>query len=236
MFSVVLSLAGCASQQQLDELAARVATLEEKAAQQKPGAPPAPAASQEDITAANALLGDAQKALQAADYDTAKAKLAELQSKFPSTPAAKSAAKLMTDLSVVGQTAAPLEVEKWYQGNTTLDQNDATVLVFWELWCPHCKREMPKMQPLAEKWQARGVQFVGLTKVTKSATEEGVAEFIQTNGIKFPMAKEKDGSLSKAYGVSGVPAAAMVKNGKVIWRGHPARLTDELIEQHLSRG
>ena len=40
--------------------------------------------------------------------------------------------------------------------------------------------------------------------------------------------------MSAAYAVSGIPAAALVKEGKVIWRGHPARLTDELLEQLLA--
>ena len=40
--------------------------------------------------------------------------------------------------------------------------------------------------------------------------------------------------LSGAYAVSGIPAAALVKDGKVIWRGHPSRLTDELVQQLLS--
>jgi hypothetical protein len=29
--------------------------------------------------------------------------------------------------------------------------------------------------------------------------------------------------------VTGIPAAAVVKGGKVIWRGHPAQLTDDVL-------
>jgi hypothetical protein len=35
--------------------------------------------------------------------------------------------------------------------------------------------------------------------------------------------------MSNAYAVTGIPAAAVVKGGKVVWRGHPAQLTDEVL-------
>ena len=46
------------------------------------------------------------------------------------------------------------------------------------------------------------------------------------------MAKES-GDASKAFGVSGIPAAAVVKDGKVVWRGHPGRLTEQMIESWI---
>ena len=48
--------------------------------------------------------------------------------------------------------------------------------------------------------------------------------------VSYPIAKESGDALSKHFGVRGIPAAAMVKDGKVVWRGHPARLTDDMIE------
>ena len=70
--------------------------------------------------------------------------------------------------------------------------------------------------------------MVGLTKVTRYATDEKIVEFIDEKKLTYPMAKE-DGEMYKAFNVSGIPAAAAVKGGKIIWRGHPGRLTDEMI-------
>ena len=36
--------------------------------------------------------------------------------------------------------------------------------------------------------------------------------------------------LAQYFAVSGIPAAAVVKNGKVVWRGHPARINDEMLK------
>ena len=47
------------------------------------------------------------------------------------------------------------------------------------------------------------------------------------------MAKEDGQKMSDRFGVKGIPAAAVVKNGKVVWRGHPARIKDEMIDGWL---
>jgi thiol-disulfide isomerase/thioredoxin len=227
-------LTGCADKKSFDAATERIAALEKKVEElEKKGAPGAARAAVPDSpeeTAAMELMKAAQTAQRANDYPTAKAKLAELQEKYATTRAGKSAVRLATEINLVGSDAKPIEVEKWFQGKASLTDSPATLLVFWETWCPHCKREMPKMQPNAEKWKAKGVQVVGLTKITKSSTEEAVTTFIKENEIKFPMAKEKEGSMSAAYAVSGIPAAALVKDGKVIWRGHPSGLTDEVLQ------
>jgi thiol-disulfide isomerase/thioredoxin len=198
----------------------------------KPGAAPG-AASPEEEQAASALLQAAQKAMEAMEFDEAKAKLAELKSKFGSSRAARAASRLEGELAVVGKPAGDLKVEKWHQGNVaSFDGGKATLLVFWEVWCPHCKREVPKVEETFKKYGAKGLQVVGLTKQSRDKTDEDVQAFIKEKNVSYPIAKE-DGDLSTRFGVRGVPAAAVVKDGAVVWRGHPARLTDEMLEKWL---
>ncbi|MFT7518621.1 MAG: hypothetical protein ACI9MC_000753, partial [Kiritimatiellia bacterium] len=52
------------------------------------------------------------------------------------------------------------------------------------------------------------------------------------HGVTFPIGKD-GGELTKFYAVSGVPAAAVVKDGVVVWRGHPAKLDATMIEGWL---
>ena len=113
-----------------------------------------------------------------------------------------------------------------------LTAKPVTLLAFWEAWCPHCQREVPELEATYKSLSPQGLQIVGLTKITKSATEEKVTEFIKEKGVTYPMAKET-GALSEYFGVSGIPAAAVVKDGKVVWRGHPARLDEETLKAWL---
>lgn len=239
---LLLLLASCGvDKRQADDMGARIDALEKKveALEKAPasGRPTTQAvADSPDEKAATDLMQAVQQAQQANDYETAKTKLAELLAKYPNTRAGRASQRLSTELNLIGADAKPIEVEKWYQGQASLTDAPVTVVVFWESWCPHCKDEMPKMEPFAEKWKAKGVQVVGLTKVTKSATDDTVTKFISDNSIKFPIGKEKEGSMSQAYSVSGIPAAAIVKGGKVVWRGHPARLTDDMMTKFTSAG
>ena len=169
------------------------------------------------------------------DYDKVKVKIAEFIKKYSSSKYLRSVNKVQKEVEVIGK-AAPEEwgFDLWFQGqeDVDLDSGAATLLVFWEVWCPHCTREVPKLQELYHKLSPNGLQLVGVTKVNKSSTEEKVLNFISDNGVEYPIAKE-DGSISKYFNVSGIPAAAVVANGVVVWRGHPSRLTDEKLQTWL---
>lgn len=232
--AALLVLAACAD----PEMEKRVADLETQVKElsakvEKGGGANANAASPEQEKAAGDLYRAANEAAEKGDYETAKAKLAELTGKYGDTRTAKRAERMVAEMGVIGQAAPPLEVEKWYQGNASFADGEATLVVFWESWCPHCQREVPKLIETHEKYKAKGLNVVGLTKVTRSSTEEKVEEFIKEHKIPYPMAKEKGGSMSEVFAVSGIPAAAVVKDGKIVWRGHPAKLTDEMIEGWL---
>ncbi len=88
------------------------------------------------------------------------------------------------------------------------------------------------MQATYDKYKDKGLQVIGLTKLTKSSTAEAVSKFIQDNSVGYPVAKE-NGKTSSYFNVRGIPAAAVTKGGKVVWRGHPARITDEMLTNWL---
>lgn len=190
----------------------------------------------------NPLEGAAQEAYAQISRLAAEGKMVEAQkqmadfmTKYSNTNAAKRARRLNDELGVIGK-AAPSEwgLEKWYQGESEVDltSDKATLLVFWEVWCPHCQREVPKMQGLYDEMKDQGLQLVGITRITKSSTEEKVIGFIEEHKVGYPMAKE-DGSVAQYFNVSGIPAAAVLKDGKVVWRGHPARISQEMVKSWL---
>ena len=155
--------------------------------------------------------------------------------KYSATSIAKRAKKTQLELEVIGkESPKDWNIERWFQGESeiALDEDKTTLLVFWETWCPHCKREVPKIQNLYANFKKEGLQIIGMTKVNRSATEEGVAEFIEEEGLQYPIAKE-DGNLSRYFNVSGVPAAVVVHQGAVVWRGHPASLSEDLLKNWL---
>lgn len=221
-------------------LDARVKALEEKvtkmeaapAAAAAPGAPGAKAAPTPEDQAAIELYRKANEQFRAGDNAAAKQTIADLLAKYGSTRVAEPAKRLQDQLSVVGKDISELKVQDWIQGNTTLASGKATLVVFWEVWCPHCKEEVPKLEATYQQYKGQGLNLVGLTKMTKGKTLEDVKAFIAEKGVKYPIGHE-DGSMSEFFGVSGVPAAAVVKGGKVVWRGHPAQITEDMLKGWL---
>ena len=244
IFSALL-FTGCATADQVKELNEKVETMEKKLAElekapaaAKPSAATGAAApaDTEAETAAQALLKDMQTAMGSNDITTAKAKYAEIEKKYSETRTFRRASKIGQELEVFGKTApASLTVDEWFIGDSSAVNlsKGVSLLVFWEVWCPHCKREVPNVQKTFDTYSPKGLQVVGLTKLTRGKSKEEAMAFLKEKNVSYPIAKE-DGKLSSHFNVSGIPAAAVVKDGTIVWRGHPARLTDDMLNGWLN--
>ena len=241
MLLTAMLLTGCATadqvqnmQKEIDALKTEVETLKKSPAAAAPAAKTA-TANDGDEQAAQTLLREMQQALSENKVDEAKAKYTEIKSKYSSTRSYKGAAKLGAELEVFGKPApSAFDVKEWFIGDASAINlaKGVNVLVFWEVWCPHCKKEVPNIQATFDKYKGQGLKLVGLTKMTRNKTKEDVMGFLKEKNVTYPIALE-DGKLSSYFNVSGIPAAAVVKDGTIVWRGHPARLSDEMLEGWL---
>ena len=224
----------------VDALERRIATMERNLTQQlskisKQLADGGGGNSAAKEAEAQTALAAVNRLVASGDPTKAKAEMTAFMQKYGTTTAAKGALKTYRELQIVGK-ATPEDwgIEKWFQGENDVDLsgNDTTLVVFWEVWCGYCQREVPKLQAFYDSLKDDGLQIVGLTKITKSSTEQKVEDFIKQKNLSYPIAKE-NGSASQHFGVAGIPAAAVVKDGKIIWRGHPSRLSEEQLRNWL---
>jgi thiol-disulfide isomerase/thioredoxin len=77
-------------------------------------------------------------------------------------------------------------------------QGRILVVNFWATWCVPCREEMPAFSRLHERWQAKGVQFVGLAR---DETDK-VARFSREVPISYPLwiGDENAADLSRRLG------------------------------------
>ena len=122
----------------------------------------------------------------------------------------------------------------WYVDGDVNVESGLTLLVFWERWCPHCKRELPKLNQIHERYANRGLKLIGLTRMTRKGTDQDAMQILQDYEVQYPTAKE-NGEISKLFRVRGIPTAAVLKDGVVIWRGNLTDLANTIWPSWLEK-
>lgn len=91
------------------------------------------------------------------------------------------------------------------------------VLEFWSIYCPPCRKAMPHMVKLHDKYKERNVAFIGLTSDENTSA---VKTFLEKHGVTYPIGVHS--SSSTDYGVRGIPHVFLINTkGTVVWEGHP---------------
>lgn len=128
----------------------------------------------------------------------------------------------------------------WLQGQpiNQWEQDRVYIFEFWATWCRPCLAEMPHLEGIHERLVKDGIKatVVGVN-VFDQQTPEQVKKFLAKQATKLTytiaMESEKDGNVRTHWlnplSVSGIPFALAVKNGKILWTGHPKQLNSSFI-------
>ena len=127
-----------------------------------------------------------------------------------------------TKTVAVGRMAPELEIRGWTDGETrklTDYRGKVVVLDFWGGWCAPCIHAISAMQQLAEKYEPKGVVFLGIH--TADGDLDQMNKLIKSMGWKTPSGLDLgsstvDGKTSTIYGIRGYPSVVIVDGeGKV---------------------
>lgn len=92
-------------------------------------------------------------------------------------------------------------------------QGDGVFLNFWGSWCAPCKTEMPFMEKLSKEFDGQGVHILALNlKDTKLKAET----FRDQYGLTFPIARDTDESVRRAYNVIPLPTTILINKDGII--------------------
>lgn len=87
------------------------------------------------------------------------------------------------------------------------------VLNFWASWCPPCRQEAPTFERIWQRYQERGVVFVG---VDIWDTDEDAAKFLQEFGTTYPTGPDRTGEIGIDYGLTGLPETYFITRDGMI--------------------
>jgi len=134
----------------------------------------------------------------------------------------------------IGDPAPPLKVKEWIVGGPVspdkADGKTVFVVEFWATWCPPCRKTIPHLNSLHEKFKDKGVVIVGISD-EDAAT---VRPFAKEMKMAYNVAVDDNRATYSVYmkGVEGIPHAFVIgRDGKVVWAGHPMGGLDGVLAQ-----
>lgn len=106
------------------------------------------------------------------------------------------------------------------------------LLNFWGTFCPPCKKEMPDMQEVFEKWQDAGFEILAVNLAESKVTVE---HFVNDLGLSFPILLDDRMSIRKQYGVFRYPTTFFIdRSGKIVSKVE-LEMDLQFIEQNIIR-
>ena len=114
------------------------------------------------------------------------------------------------------------------------DLRGKVVLVnFWATWCPPCRKEMPDLDALYNKYKDQG--FVVLAISDEEAAK--VSPFISEHRISYPVLLDPGRKVNDAFIVEGIPKSFVYdRSGKMVAQSIDMRTRNQFLEMLSQAG
>jgi peroxiredoxin len=121
-------------------------------------------------------------------------------------------------------TLADLQGKGW----TLKDLRGKVVLLnFWATWCPPCRKEMPDLDVLYQRFQDQGLVVLAISD------EDGgkVKPFIAEHKISYPILLDPGHKVSNAFVVKGIPKSLIYdRAGKLVAQSIDMRTREQFLD------
>ena len=109
------------------------------------------------------------------------------------------------------------------------------VLEFWATWCPPCRQTIPHLSKIQAKYKDN-VVVIGVSGEDRPVVEKF---YKAQKDMKYRVAVDDEdktaGIYMTGFGVNGIPHAFIIKEGKIIWHGHPMEI-DQALAKAVGNG
>jgi peroxiredoxin len=116
--------------------------------------------------------------------------------------------------------AAPdFTLKSLHNGNIKLSEQAGNVVLlnFWASWCAPCRKEMPLLNDLHNKYKALGFSVIGVNVEQESNLAK---TFISSYPVDFPILLDVSNKASKLYDVNAMPTTVIIDRNGVVRHLH----------------
>ncbi len=117
---------------------------------------------------------------------------------------------------------------------TFADLRGKVVLVnFWATWCPPCRKEMPDLEALYERFAAQGLVILGISDEDAVKVEP----FIRERGVTFPVLLDPGRRVNEMFVVGGIPKSFVYdREGRLVAQSIDMRTGKQFLEMLAKAG
>ena len=102
---------------------------------------------------------------------------------------------------------------------------------FWATWCPPCRKEMPDLNTLYQRFQNQGLVILAIS----DEDEKTVSPFITERKISYPVLLDPGRKVNELFQVEGIPKSFVYdRDGKLVAQSIDMRTQRQFLEM-LSR-
>ncbi|EIJ78502.1 thiol:disulfide interchange protein [Bacillus methanolicus PB1] len=116
------------------------------------------------------------------------------------------------------------------------DYKGKRVLInFWGSWCPPCKKEMPHLQKLYEKYKDENFIIIAVNSTVTEKRKEDAVRFVERHRLTFPVPMDEKNQVSSMYDVLSYPTSFFVDSDGVIRSRIIGEMNERFIEKEIKR-
>jgi peroxiredoxin len=117
----------------------------------------------------------------------------------------------------------------------TLDglRGKVVLLNFWATWCPPCRREMPDMEKLYQRYTSKGLVVLAVSDEKR----ETVEDFLAKQKYTFPVVLDPGRTVNTAFGIEGIPNSFLFdRQGRLVAQSIDMRTERQFLEMFKAAG
>jgi len=106
------------------------------------------------------------------------------------------------------------------------------VVNFWATWCPPCRKEMPDLEAIYQKYKDQGLVILGIS----DEEDDVVKKFMGEHSYTYPILLDH-GSAHKTYQIEGIPKNFVYdREGKMVAQSIDMRTMGQFMEMLKAAG